>query len=81
MAGLTKRLKEQRDITLFVTEAALQAVVDIGYDSEYGARPLKRAIRKEIEDKLSEEILAHRISNGQQVCVDYDGTKMVFSEK
>ncbi|MBQ8428152.1 MAG: AAA family ATPase, partial [Clostridia bacterium] len=79
IAGLGKRLKEQRDVTLYVTDAALQAVVNSGYDSEYGARPLKRAVRKEIEDKLSEEILLGKIKNGQKVCVDYDGKQMLFS--
>ena len=79
IGGLSKRLSEQRGIRLYVTDAALQAVVDVGYDSEYGARPLKRAVRREIEDKLSEEILTGKLKNGQQVCVDYDGTNIVFS--
>jgi len=79
LGGLYKRLKEQRGISLYVTSAALRAVVEEGYDSEYGARPLKRAVRKEIEDRLSEEILIGRIKNGQRVCVDYVGGKMVFS--
>ena len=79
IGGLSKRLSEQRGIRLYVTDAALQAVVDVGYDSEYGARPLKRAVRREIEDKLSEEILTGKLKNGQQVCVDHDGTDMVFS--
>ncbi|MBQ9117735.1 MAG: ATP-dependent Clp protease ATP-binding subunit [Clostridia bacterium] len=79
LGGLCKRLKEQRNITLYVTDAALQAVVESGYDSEYGARPLKRAVRKEIEDKLSEEILLGRVRNGQKVCVDYVGGKTVFT--
>ena len=79
IGGLGKRLKEQRNITLTVTSGALKAVVDSGYDSEYGARPLKRAVRKEIEDKLSEEILLGNVKNGQSVCVGYDGNKMTFS--
>ncbi len=77
LLGLCKRLKEQRGIVLTVTERALRAIVDKGYDSEYGARPLKRAIQKEIEDGLSEEILTGKIQNGQRVCVDYDG-RMIF---
>ena len=52
---LTKRLKEQ-DITL-ITDAAMDKIAEEGYDPEYGARPLRRAIQKHIEDRLSEELL------------------------
>ncbi len=69
--GLTKRLLEQRGISLIVTERALTALVKEGYDPQYGARPLKRVIQRRIEDKLSEEILLGRIQNGTRVTVDY----------
>ncbi len=71
IGSLTKRLMEQRGITLAVTERALQALVKEGYDAQYGARPLKRTIQRRIEDRLSEEILLGRIQNGQSVTVDY----------
>ena len=44
-----------------------------GYDSQYGARPLKRAVQRRIEDRLSEEILLGRVKAGQKVLVDYRG--------
>ena len=77
--SLCKRLIEQRGITLTVTAAALNALVKEGYDAQYGARPLKRVIRRRIEDKMSEEILLGRIQNGYKVTLDYVGDNYVFS--
>ena len=69
--SLSKRLLEQRGITLSVTGTALAALVKEGYDPQYGARPLKRVITRRIEDRLSEEILLGRVQNGQRVTVDF----------
>ncbi|WP_100334352.1 ATP-dependent protease ATP-binding subunit ClpC [Bacillus alkalisoli] len=66
---LTKRLKEQ-DIELELTEAAKDKISEEGYDPEYGARPLRRAIQKHIEDKLSEELLKGTIEKGQKIVLD-----------
>jgi ATP-dependent Clp protease ATP-binding subunit ClpC len=79
--GLARRLNEQRGITLTVTENALSALVDEGYDAQYGARPLKRVVRRRIEDRLSEEILLGKIQNGQKVTVDYVSGEYVFSAR
>ncbi|OEH93160.1 ATP-dependent protease ATP-binding subunit ClpC [Bacillus solimangrovi] len=66
---LSKRLKEQ-DIDLVLSDKALDKIVDEGYDPEYGARPLRRAIQKHIEDRLSEELLRGNIQKGKKVSVD-----------
>ncbi len=79
--ALAKRVLEQRGIVLTVTESALAALVDEGYDAQYGARPLKRVIQRQIEDKLSEEILRGKVQNGQKVTVDYYGGNYVFDER
>ncbi|MHC5253339.1 ATP-dependent Clp protease ATP-binding subunit [Listeria kieliensis] len=63
---LTKRLAE-RDIHVKLTEGAKAKIAKEGYDPEYGARPLKRAIQKSIEDRLSEEILRKNIEPGDIV--------------
>jgi len=68
---LTKRLKEQ-NITLKLTDAALEKISVEGYDPEYGARPLRRAIQKNIEDSLSEELLKGTVLTGQEVVVDVE---------
>ncbi len=81
IASLTKRLVEQRGITLTVTERALSALVKEGYDAQYGARPLKRVIQRKIEDRLSEEILLGKIQNGQSVTVDCEDGEFTFRSR
>ncbi|WP_019157056.1 ATP-dependent protease ATP-binding subunit ClpC [Robertmurraya massiliosenegalensis] len=68
---LIKRLHEQ-DIKLQLTEAAIGKIADEGYDPEYGARPLRRAIQKHIEDRLSEELLKGTVLTGQAVIIDVE---------
>ncbi|MED3561266.1 ATP-dependent protease ATP-binding subunit ClpC [Bacillus xiapuensis] len=76
---LTKRLKEQ-NIDLELTEAAKDKISQEGYDPEYGARPLRRAIQKHIEDRLSEELLKGNLLTGQNVIIDVaDGEFVVRS--
>ena len=78
---LSKRLLEQRGISLVVTASALKELVTEGYDSQYGARPLKRVIQRRIEDRLSEEILLGRIGNGQRVIVDFISGEFVVTAR
>ena len=68
---LRRRLAERR-ITLVLSEAAKRHIVKVGYDPNYGARPLKRTIQKELETPLGRKILAGEIEDGQTVEVDFD---------
>jgi len=68
---LVKRLNEQ-EIQLELTSAAKEKISEEGYDPEYGARPLRRAIQKHIEDRLSEELLKGTLLTGQHVIIDVD---------
>jgi ATP-dependent Clp protease ATP-binding subunit ClpC len=79
---LVKRLKEQ-DISLELTESAKEKISKEGYDPEYGARPLRRAIQKHIEDRLSEELLRGTLLTGQNVIIDVvdDEFKVRTAEK
>lgn len=70
VGSLAKRLEEQ-DIHITLTDAAKEKIADEGYDPEYGARPLARAIQKNIEDQLSEELLKGHTLAGQDVRIDY----------
>ena len=70
VVSLTKRLKEQ-DIVLELTEPAIDKIGEEGYDPQYGARPIRRAIQKHVEDRLSEELLMGNIQKGQNVLIDY----------
>ncbi|VEP16142.1 Negative regulator of genetic competence ClpC/MecB [Hyella patelloides LEGE 07179] len=69
---VSDRLQEQRDITLEVTEAFTKKVVTEGFDPSYGARPLRRAIMRLLEDSLAEAILSGRVSEGDRALVDID---------
>ena len=62
-----KRVKEQMQIDLKYGAAVKNYIFEKGYDKKYGARPLRRAIQNEIEDKMAEEILAGKIQNGDSV--------------
>ena len=68
---LLKRL-EERHITLELSESARKHLLATGYDPAYGARPLKRAIQRELETPLSRNLLAGKIHDGQKVIAEYD---------
>ena len=67
---LRMQLAEQ-EMKLVLTEAARLAIADAGFDPEYGARPLRRVIQNELQDQLSESILANRFVPGDTIQVDY----------
>ncbi|WLR50935.1 ATP-dependent protease ATP-binding subunit ClpC [Bacillus tianshenii] len=77
---LSKRLKEQ-DIELTLTDKALEKIADEGFDPEYGARPLRRALQKHIEDRLSEELLKGNIQKGQKIVIDIKDNDFVVETK
>jgi ATP-dependent Clp protease ATP-binding subunit ClpC len=66
---LRKRLKEQ-GVDFHLTENAKQFLAKVGYDPTYGARPLRRAIQKHIEDRISEELLRGTIVKGDSLLID-----------
>jgi ATP-dependent Clp protease ATP-binding subunit ClpB len=73
LAHLIKRLAE-RKISLTLDERAREWLAEKGYDPVYGARPLKRVIQKELQDKLAEKLLAGAITDGSNVAVSgWDG--------
>ena len=69
---ISARLEEQREITLGVTTAFEDKVIEAGYDPSYGARPLRRAIMRLLEDSLAEAILTGRVNDGDNALVDVD---------
>ena len=77
MNDVAKRIRE-RGIELEVTNEAAQVAARAGYDLQYGARPLRRAIQRLVEDALSEEILSGNIKLGQRVRMLPDGDKLKF---
>ncbi len=77
LVRLEKRLADQK-LTLVVTDAAKKHLGEAGYDPVYGARPLKRAIQRELLDPLSLEILSGTFREGETVTADVKGGKVVF---
>lgn len=80
LGRLRARLAE-RHITFELTDAAKTHLVHVGYDPAYGARPLKRAIQKELETALGRQLLEGKIRDGQHVRIDYDqkGSVLTFN--
>lgn len=71
-------LKSNRRIEVAVTERFTERVVEEGYNPSYGARPLRRAITKLLEDSLVGKILAREIKEGDSVTVDIDSNGNIF---
>jgi ATP-dependent Clp protease ATP-binding subunit ClpC len=79
LKDVRKRLAEE-ELTLKLSDAATAFLVKHGYDEQYGARPLKRAIQKYIEDSLSEKILMGEFAKGDELEVEVsaDGERLEF---
>ena len=71
LAGFYKRL-DSLGYKLTISEAARNYIASKGYDAQYGARPLKRAIQKYLEDELAELIIDDTLHAGDHITVDYD---------
>jgi len=76
---LEKRL-EERKMTLKLSEAALDFIVEVGYDPVYGARPLKRAIQKELETPIAKRILQGAFQDGNTIFVDVENERLTFKQ-
>ena len=78
LKNLIKRCREQMSITLKVSTAVKDHIAQEGYDSKYGARPLRRAIQSKIEDALANEILEDRVNAGDEVQVKLSRIEIIF---
>jgi len=72
---------QEKGITLSVSESFKERLVEEGYNPSYGARPLRRAVMRLLEDSLAEEFLSGRISDGDSALVDVDDSKQVVIRK
>lgn len=77
MNGLKARLADRR-IEIELTDAAKEHLIEVGYDPAFGARPLKRAIQREIETPLARKLVAGEVRDGGQVRIDEKGGELVF---
>ena len=78
--SIVKRLDEQ-DIHLKITPAANEVIGKAGFDPEYGARPIRRALQKEVEDRLSEALLSGQIHLGDNVTIGAKKGKITLTVK
>lgn len=78
ISNINKRLKE-KNLSLKITEDALEFIVKKGSNSEYGARPLKRYIQQEVEDQIAEKILLGQLKNEGEIVIDVEDDKLTFT--
>ncbi len=78
ISNINKRLKE-KDLSLKITQEALEFVVGKGSNVEYGARPLRRYIQQEIEDQIAEKILLGQLNNTGEIIIDVQDDKLIFT--
>ena len=78
LKDLTDRCKKQMGITLIVRDSVKNYIVEKAYQPKYGARPLRRKIQNEIEDKLAEEILDGKVKKGSKVIVTTKKNEITF---
>ena len=79
LKDLANRLKD-RQITLEFTEKAIELIMEEGFDPSYGARPLRRAIQRRLENPLASQLLAGQFTDGDVVRIDGDNYRFVFKK-
>jgi len=79
LAKVSDRLTEH-EIALRLTDSAREWLADKGYDPEMGARPLKRVIQNQIEDKLSDALLSSKFKQGQPILIDAKDDEIVLTK-
>ncbi len=73
-----KRMLEQSGVRLEVTPAAVSYIADLGYDPEFGARPVKRVIHRLVLNRLSKDILAQKVDKQRPIVIDVEGEELTF---
>src|SRR4051794_8932424 len=77
--GLLRKRLAERDLTLELTDAAREYIANKGYEPQFGARPLKRVLQREIQDPLALELLSGRLHDGSTVTVDVVDGELAFT--
>ncbi|MBU2027356.1 MAG: ATP-dependent chaperone ClpB [Proteobacteria bacterium] len=79
--GLIRKRLQERKLTLELTEGAKNYIAREGYSPVYGARPLKRALQKQVLDNLAMKLLEGTFAEGDQIVIDYDGDQLTFHKR
>ncbi len=80
-AGTVQKMLKKDNVTMELTDAAVNWISERGFDPQYGARPVKRLIQKNILNELSKKILEGEVTRDQGILVDFDGNGLVFKNK
>ena len=81
MLSDTQNVLNDRNIKMYVSDEAKKYLLQKGTDIKYGARPLRRAVQRYVEDELSDMLLRNELKNGQKVYIDLKEDKLSFSVK
>ena len=73
-----KKVLLEKDITMEVSAEAKEFILEKGTNLKFGARPLRRAIQRYVEDEISEKILRGEIKNGQTITINCDDDKLII---
>jgi ATP-dependent Clp protease ATP-binding subunit ClpB len=76
-----QQMLSKNNLTIDITEEAIDKLAELGYDPQFGARPLKRVIQKSVLNELSKMILAGEVSSDKKIIIDHDGCTFVFSNE
>lgn len=74
------KMLEKQAMTLELTEAAVNFIADLGYDPQFGARPLKRVLQQELLDKLAKDLISSGFVSGDKIIADANEKSIVFSK-
>ena len=80
-AQVAEKMLRDNDIEMEVTENAIGAIAKAGFDPEFGARPVKRALQKELLNELSKKMLSGEVNRDSKIVVDAEGEHLVFHNK
>ena len=78
---VVNRAKEQLGLTLHIKDSVKKHIVEVGMDKKYGARPMRRAVQSQLEDKLAEAILNGEIHRGDYVDISFSKNEIKFLTK
>lgn len=81
LLGEVGKRTAEMEINIEFSDAAADKIADVGFDEIYGARPLRRAVRSNVEDKLSELLLESTIKAGKNYICDIKDGEFIFTEK
>ncbi len=78
LSELTQRIENSKNIRITYSEAVLEKILNEGYDCEFGARPIKRYIQRNLESLIAHAIISEEIQEGKSYTIDVANNKMII---